>query len=225
MRAPTFRLLVRLISCTVFAATLPVGVTAFAQGAQDAVRFGAPAGTGPFAVPITLSDAAGTPLGVDRPAGQRIQAFAVTVRFTPAAAVTSASLVRAGLLAGRTPVFETTATGPGTITWVGSFDEPVGAIPFTQPPGASGDAILSLSVTLAPGTAVSASFDAPTTTLSNQGGTVSESTADATLVLGGPLALPIGESSAAPIPSAGHAALLALAAAIAAAGARFARRA
>lgn len=224
MRAPTFRLLVRLISCTVLGATLPISVAAFAQGAQDAVRFGIPAGTGPFTVPIALSDAAGTPLGVDRPAGQRIQAFAITVRFTPAAAVSSASLVRAGLLAGRTPVFETTATGPGTITWVGSFDESTGAIPFTQPPG-SGNQILTLSVTLAPGATVSASFDAPATSLSNQGGTLSESTADATLVLGSAMALPLGAAEAPPIPAVGVLGLGTLATVLAGAGALLSRRA
>lgn len=205
--------------------TLLAASAAFAQGAQDAVRFGIPSGTGPFTVPITLSDASGTPLGIDRPAGQRIQAFAVTVRFTPAAAVSSATLARAGLLAGRTPVFETTATGPGTVTWVGTFDEPAGAIPFTQPPGAGGDAILSLSVTLAPGATVSASLDAPTTTLSNQGGTISESAADATLVLGSPVALPLGEPGTPPIPTLGNLALAALAIAVAAAGALLSRRA
>ena len=129
--------------------------------AQDALRFGVPSGAGPFTVPILLADAAGTPLGVDRTAGSRIHAFAVTVRFTPAAAVASASLARAGLLAGRTPLFETTAEGDGTITWVGSFDESAGTIPFAQPP-AGGDPILALSVTLAPGATVSASIDAAT---------------------------------------------------------------
>ncbi len=198
---------------------------AFAQGAQDAVRFGVPSGTGPFTVPITLSDAAGTPLGVDRPAGERIQAFALTVRFSPAAAVTSATLVRASLLAGRAPIFETTATGPGTITWVGSFDESVGSIPFSQPPGAGGDAILTLSVTLVPGTTVSASFDAPTTSLSNQGGTLSESTVDATLGLGPAVALPLGAADAPPIPALGDVGLGLLAVALAAAGALVARRA
>jgi hypothetical protein len=216
MRAPA--------SIALAALVLLAAPAAFAQGAQDAVRFGIPSGTGPFTVPITLSDSAGTPLGVDRPAGERIQAFAITVRFSPASAVTSATLVRSGLLAGRTPVFETTATGPGTVTWVGSFDESAGAIPFTQPPGAGGDAILSLSVTLAPGATVSASLDAPTTTLSNQGGTLSESADDATLVLGPPVALPLGEPGAPPIPVLGNLALAALAIAVAAAGTIIARR-
>ncbi len=215
MRAPATIALAALV--------LLAAPAARAQGAQDAVRFGTPSGTGPFTVPITLSDAAGTPLGVDRPAGERIQAFAITVRFTPAAAVSSATLVRAGLLAGRTPVFETTATGPGTVTWVGSFDEAPGAIPFTQPPG-SGNQVLALSVTLAPGATVSASLDSATTTLSDQGGTVSQSAEDATLVLGSPLALPVGDA-APPVPAAGPLALAAFALAVAAAGAHLARRA
>ena len=76
---------------TLAALALLAAPLASAQGAQDALRFGVPSGTGPFTVPITLSDAAGTPLGVDRPASERIQAFAITVRFSPAAAVSSAT--------------------------------------------------------------------------------------------------------------------------------------
>jgi len=192
--------------------------------AQDSLRFGTPSGSGPYTVPILLADDAGTPLGVDRPAGSRIQAFAVTVRFTPASAVTSASLARAGLLAGSTPVFETTAEGDGTITWVGSFDEAGGALPFSQPPGA-GDPILALSVTLASGATVSASLDGATTTLSNQAGTASETVAGGTLALGPPVGLPTGPEDAAAVPTLGEGALLALAAAIAAAGLRLVRRA
>lgn len=213
-----------LASVTLAALTLLGTSAALAQGAQDGLRFGVPSGTGPFTVPVTLSDAAGTLLGVDRPAGQRIQAFAITVRFSPAAAVSSATLVRAGLLAGRTPIFETTTTGPGTVTWVGSFDESAGAIPFTQSPGASGDAILTLSVTLSAGATVSATLEAPTTTLSNQGGTLSESVADATLVLGPAVLLPLGETSLPPIPTLGPFALAFFAAALAAAGALLSRR-
>lgn len=192
--------------------------------AQDALRFEVPSGAGPFTVPILLADAAGTPLGVDRTAGSRIQAFAVTVRFTPAAAVASASLARAGLLAGRTPLFETTAEGDGTITWVGSFDESAGAIPFAQPP-AGGDPILALSVTLAPGATVSASIDASTTTLSNQSGTTSETVAGGGLFLGPPVPLPITAEDAAAVPALGGGALLAFSAAIAAAGLRLVRTA
>ncbi len=210
-------------SATVAALFLLAAPAALSQGAPDALRFGVPSGTGPFTVPITLSDSAGTPLGIDRPAGERIQAFAITVRFTPAAAVSSATLVRAGLLASRTPAFETTASGSGTITWVGSFEESAGAIPFTQPPGA-GSQVLALSVTLAPGATVSASLDDLTTTLSNQAGTVRETTADTTLVLGDPVALPIGAAAAPPIPVLGHLALAALAIGVAGAGALLTRR-
>ena len=192
--------------------------------AQDAIRFGTPSGSGPYVVPILLADAAGTPLGVDRPAGSRIQAFAVTVRFNPASAVTSASFVREGLLAGSTPVFETTAEGDGTITWVGSFDEAGGALPFSQPPGV-GNPILALSVTLASGATVSASLDGATTTLSNQGGTTSETVAGGTLALGPPVGLPAGTEDAAAVPTLGDGALLALAAAIATAGFRLTGRA
>lgn len=211
----------RALSSAALATLLLVAPAALAQ---DTLRFGSPSGSGPFAVPILLSDAAGTPLGVDRPAGSRIQAFAVTVRFAPAAAVASASLGRAGLFAGRTPLFETTAEGDGTITWVGFFDESAGAIPFAQPPG-GGDAILTLAVTLAPGATVRANLDGSTTTLSNQAGTTSETVGGGALLLGPPVALPAGPEDAAAVPTLGASALLAFAAAIAAGGLRLARRA
>ena len=213
----------RALSSATLATLLLAATAALAQGAQDSVRFGIPSGAGPFTVPITVSDVAGTPLGVDRPAGERIQAFAITARFSPVAAVSSANLARSGFLAGRTPIFETTTTGPGTITWVGSFADSAGAILFTQPPGA-GDQILALSVTLVPGAAVTVSLDSVTTTLSNQGGTLSESSDDGTLVLGPAVALPPGEAGAPPIPALGPSALAALAIAVAAAGALVARR-
>ncbi len=202
----------RALSTAALATLLLVAPVALAQ---DTLRFGPPSGSGPFTVPILLADATGTPLGVDRPAGERIQAFAVTVRFTPAAAIASTSLGRAGLLAGRTPLFETTAEGDGTITWVGSFDESAGAIPFPQPPG-GGDAILTLSVTLEPGATVSASID---------GSTTSETAAGGALLLGPPVALPSSPEDAAAVPALGEGGLLAFAAAIAAAGLRLARRA
>ncbi|MCL4806508.1 MAG: hypothetical protein KJ062_01730 [Thermoanaerobaculia bacterium] len=214
----------RALDALALAASLLLAPVVLAQGAADTLRFGAPSGTGPFTVPITLGDLAGTPLGVDRPAGERIQAFAVTVRFEPAAAVASATLSRAGLLASRTPAFETTASGAGTITWVGSFDEAEGAIPFTQPPG-TGDTVLSLAVTLAPGATASASLDPATTTLSNQAGTTSESADGGTLALGPPVLLPTAGTTAPPVPAPGFAGLLALAAATAAAGAALSRRA
>ena len=71
---------------------------------------------------------------------------------------------------------------------------------------------------------MSASLDSVTTTLSNQGGTVSESVADTTLILGAPVALPVGEAAAPPIPVLGPLALAALALVTGAAGASLARR-
>lgn len=192
---------------------------AHVASAQDAVRIGTPSGVGPYTVPITVSDVAGTPLGVDRPAGEKLQAFAVTVRFTPASAVASASFSRIGLLASRSPLFETAAAATGTVTWVGSFAETGGAIPFV--PGGS-DPILALQVALVPGRTVSVSLDAATTTLSNQGGTVSETTGDSTLVLGP--AVSLGGVDTVPIPALSPFGLAALAAALAAAGAVRLRR-
>lgn len=211
MRAPALRALAALL------------LAAAPAAAQDRLAFGAPSGAGPYTVPITLADVPGTPLGGDRPAGSRIQAFAVTVRFTPASAVTAATLARAGLLSGRAPVFETTAAGPGTVTWVGAFDESAGPLPFSQPPTAAGDTVLALTVALVPGATGSASLEAFATTLSNQAGTAGESVDDGSLLLGPPVSLPPGAEEGAPVPAAGTFALAGLAAAIAATGLRAVR--
>lgn len=199
--------------------------------AQDVLTVGSFTGSpaGPtVTVPISIRDLPGTPLGMDLPAASRIQALALAVRWSPASAVTAAALVRTGALAAHSPIYESTVSGAGTVSWVGSFDATSSPLQLTQPPTPGGDAIFSLVLTLSPslspGSRIDILLDPAGTLLSNQGGTVGEMVEDGTLsVQGG--AVTVQDSSAAQnIPVASPAALAALAAALAISGALFARR-
>ncbi len=142
----------------------------------------------PVPVTVSLRDLAGTPLGVDQGGANRVQAFAVAVRFSPPGAVASAVVVRSGVTAAATPIFESTVGGTDSLTWIGSFNETANPLAFTQPPAAEGDPFLTLRLSLAPtlpaGAVVTVSFDPVETSLSNRGGTVSEAESDGRLLLG-----------------------------------------
>src|SRR5436190_14805533 len=87
-----------------------------AAAAQDVITVGTVPADGPTVdVPVFIRDTAGTPLGVDRPAGSKIQSFSIKVVYAPAAAVSSVTFSRAGITAGLSPGFETTPATPGTI--------------------------------------------------------------------------------------------------------------
>src|SRR5260370_41057869 len=89
---------------------------ALPAAAQDVLTIGttsASAGSA-VAVPLSLQDLNGTPLGTDAGAGNRIQAISFQISF-PAIAVTSASFTRAGVLAGLTPSYEQPVNGTGSI--------------------------------------------------------------------------------------------------------------
>lgn len=156
------------------AASLPVA-------AQDVLTVGttsASAGS-TVAVPLYLQDVTGTPLGTDAGAGKRIQAISFQVSF-PALAVTSASFARVGALAGLTPAFEQTLNGSGSIGWLGSFMESTQPVPLTADAPLPGNRIGTLTLTLASGLAngsiIALTFKPESTSLSNQGGTLGETT-------------------------------------------------
>ncbi|HEX3067832.1 MAG TPA: Ig-like domain repeat protein [Thermoanaerobaculia bacterium] len=155
-------------------ATLPVA-------AQDVLTIGttsASAGS-TVAVPVYLRDVTGTPLGTDAGSGNRIQSLSIQVSF-PAVAVTSATFARAGALAGLSPSFEQTVNGNGTIGWLGQFVESTQPIPLTANAPLPGNRIGTLTLTLASGLAngstIALTFSPENTLLSNQGGTLSETT-------------------------------------------------
>lgn len=163
---------------------------AFSARAQDVLTIGngvAPAG-GSAALPLSIRDRSGTPLGSDAGSGNRIQAYAFKVFFPPEL-VASVSFARGGVAAALTPLSESTMQGSGWLSYVVSFRETTDPLPFTLNAGAPGNAIGTLTVTLradAPSGAIAAlTFHAPSAVFSNQAGTVVENVAGALALVNG----------------------------------------
>jgi hypothetical protein len=137
-------------------------------------------------VPVYIRDASGTPLGIDQPAGSRIQAYSIKVSYSPASAVQAITFTRAGITAPLTPVFESSPASAGSISLLDSFQESTNLIPFTLNAAPPGNQVAHLLVTLSnaatPGTVITLTLDPTLTQLSNEGGTVSE-TPSVTLLL------------------------------------------
>jgi uncharacterized protein YjdB len=138
-------------------------------------------------VPVYVRDVSGTPLGVDQPAGSKIQSFSVKVTYAPASAVSSVTFTRAGITASLTPTFESSPGTAGTISWLATFPESGATVPFTLNKAAPGDQVAHMIFTLSgsqtPGTAISLTLDSATTQLTNQGGTTKETTTNGGLTL------------------------------------------
>jgi hypothetical protein len=167
-----------------------------AAAAQDVVTVGTVSADGPTVdVPVYVRDAAGTPLGVDQPAGQKIQSLSIKVVYSPAAAVSSVTFSRAGITAGLSPTFETTPATSGSIALITSFPESSSPIPFTLNAGLPGDQVAHLVFTLSssatPGTPITLTLDSSTTQLSNQGGTTSETTSNGLVLTNGAIQIPV----------------------------------
>lgn len=138
-------------------------------------------------VPVFIRDSSGTPLGIDQPAGSRIQSYSIKVNYAPASAVQSITFTRAGITSSLTPTFETSPTSAGAISLLDTFQESTNLIPFTLNAAAPGNQVAHLLVTLSPsvtpGTVITLTLDPTLTQLSNEGGTTSETTTNAGLVL------------------------------------------
>ena len=173
-------------------------------------------------VPVSIRDLSGTPLGLDQPAGMHIQAYAIKVNYSPASAVQSVTFTRSGITAGLTPAFESSPSGPGTISLIDSFSEATNPIPFTLNGAAPGNEVAQLHVTLAPtatpGTVITLTLDSTLTTLSNDSGTTSEMTSNSSLTLVN------GQITVTPsVPAMSHIAILLLALTLAVLGMRVIR--
>src|SRR5437867_10397996 len=104
--------------------------------AQDVVTVQTVTADGPTVdVPVFIRDTSGTPLGVDKPAGSRIQSLSIKVTYAPAAAVSSVTFSRAGITANLSPAFESTPATSNSITLLVSFSETTSPIPFTSNAG------------------------------------------------------------------------------------------
>jgi hypothetical protein len=127
-------------------------------------------------VPVYIRDASGTPLGLDQPAGSRIQSYSIKVNYSPASAVQSITFTRAGITSSLTPTFENSPTSAGSISLLDTFDETTNLIPFTLDGALPGNQVAHLQVTLAPtatpGTIITLTVDPTTLTqLTDQAGT------------------------------------------------------
>src|SRR5438045_2432857 len=111
-----------------FLVAAAVALAANAQ--QDVITVGtATATSNTVDIPVSVRDVGGTPLGVDQPAGSKIQSFSIKVTYAPASAVSSVTFTRAGITASLSPTFESSPSGSGTISWLATFAEGSAAVP------------------------------------------------------------------------------------------------
>jgi hypothetical protein len=142
---------------------------------SDVITVGTVSGQGVVAVPVYIRDTALTPLGIDQPAGSRIQSFSIRVSYAPTAAIQSITFTRAGITTPLTPVFEISPSVPGSIALLVTFDETTNLIPFTSNAALPGNLVGQLNVTLAPGATpgqvIALTLDPLLTQLTDEGGT------------------------------------------------------
>lgn len=170
---------------------LPVAVQAGVPPAPptDVITVGSAnaAAGGTVNVPVYIRDTSGTVLGIDQPSGMRIQSYSITVNYSPASSVQSITFTRAGITAPLTPAFESTPSGPGTVTLIDTFQESTNLIPFTSNAALPGNQIGVLHVNIAGGapipSAITLTLDSTLTQLANQAGTTKETTTLGNLTL------------------------------------------
>ena len=161
-----------------------------AAGAADVVTIGTVTATGSTVdVPVYIRDLSGSPLGIDRPAGSKIQSFSIKVDYSPSSAVQSVAFSRAGITANLTPTSEFKPSGSGSVSLLATFQESTNPIPFTLNASAPGNLVAHLVFTLSPSPAPSSSIaltlDAALTQLTDSGGTAAtkETTGNGSLIL------------------------------------------
>lgn len=156
--------------------------------APDVVTIGSGVNSGlTVDVPVYIRDTAGSPLGIDQPAGSRIQSYSITVNYAPASAIQSVTFTRAGITQSLTPAFESSPASAGSITLIDTFNETTNLVPFTSNAPLPGNQVGKLHFTFKPstltGTVVTLTLDSTLTQLSNQAGTTTETVSGGTLTL------------------------------------------
>lgn len=147
-------------------------------------------------VPVLIRDTAGTPLGVDRPAGNRIQAFGFNATPTPVSAIAvdgsgklRVTVVKSGITASLTPSIQSSPRTSTTFGYAVSYDEESQPIPFVlnAPPQQVATISLTLSRMAEIGSRIDITVDPDrsVTLLSNESGTVSESSGNNLTIQGG----------------------------------------
>src|SRR2546430_978142 len=136
-----------LSTCFYAILSLLPAIAALAQ--QDVVTVGTATATNSVVdIPVSIRDVSGTPLGIDRPAGSKIQAYSIKVTYAPASAVASITFSRAGITANLTPTFEASPSTTGSISLLDSFQESTTPLPFTLNAPAPGNQVAHLMVML-----------------------------------------------------------------------------
>lgn len=163
-----------------------IAVAASAQ--QDVITVGSATAAGTTVdIPVFVRDVGSTPLGVDQPAGSKIQSFSIKVNYSPASAVSNVTFTRAGITASLSPTFESSPSSSGSISWLATFAEGSATVPFTLNKSAPGDQVAHMVFTLsgsaAPGSSITLTLDSTVTQLTNQGGTTKETTGNGSLSL------------------------------------------
>lgn len=175
------------VAVSLFSGLMPAAPAAAQAPPQDVVTLPNVNGAANVDVPVYIRDVSGSPLGIDQPAGQRIQAYSLTVSYSPAAAVQSVTFTRGGITQSLTPAFESSPASPGTISLIDSFNEGTNLIPFVSNAAAPGNQVgtlhFHLNPSAAPGTVITLTLDPALTELGNQAGTTAESTGLGTLAL------------------------------------------
>lgn len=193
---------------------------------QDIVTVGIVTGPqfGLVDVPVSIRDTSGTPLGLDQPAGSRIQSYSLKVNYAPASAVQSITFSRAGITAPLTPTFENSPSSAGSVSLLDTFQESTNLIPFTLNGLPPGNQVAHLQVQLSPtatvGTVITLTLDPILTQLTDEAGhpATIETTANTRLVLVN------GSITVVPaVPAMSHLVLLMLAAALAVVAVKFIR--
>ena len=153
------------------------------------VGSGSAAPTTTIDIPVSIRDLSGSPLGMDQPPGSKIQSYSIKVDYAPASSVQSITFTRGGITTALTPTFESSPSGPGTVSLLDTFQESTNPIPFTLNAVAPGNQVGVLHVTIAaaaiPGTGISLSLDPVLTQLTDQAGsgTTKETVANGNLAL------------------------------------------
>jgi hypothetical protein len=155
---------------------------------QDVITVGTVTATGTTVdVPVYIRDTSGTPLGIDQPAGSRIQSYSIKVDYSPASAVSSVTFTRAGITQPLTPTFENSPATAGSISLLDTFQESTNLIPFTSNAALPGNQVAHLTVTLAagatPGSTITLTLDPTLTQLTDEGGVTKETTTLGNLLL------------------------------------------
>ena len=144
------RFMLRTSAVLFFVCSLAPFMTAEGQ-TQDVVTVGTVTATSlTVDVPVYIRDLSGTPLGIDQPAGSRIQSYSIKVGYAPAASVSSVTFTRAGITTTLTPTFESSPASAGSISLLDTFQESTNLIPFTSNAAVPGNQVAHLTFNLAP---------------------------------------------------------------------------